>query len=36
MDAWNHSKTSIFKICAHAAHYLARAINFNIAYDTLH
>ena len=36
IDAWHHSKTTVLKLCAHAVRDLARALTFNIAYNTLH
>ena len=36
IDAWHHNKTAILKLCAHAVRVMARALIFNIAYNTLH
>ena len=36
IDAWYDSKTANLKLCGHAARGLARALIFNIAYDTPH
>ena len=36
IDAWYHSKTANLKLCGHAVCGLARALIFNIAYDTPH